>query len=109
MRLHHAYLICIFLAGILLFGGCGRPPTPPPVDSWEDSVPGKTSVAVPELSTSPYLNTRSGVAYVGDAICAKCHRPQAESYAHHSMGRALIPVPDFLANERVDADSNNPF
>ena len=41
---------------------------------------------------SPYQNTRPGVAYVGDAACARCHREIAESYRGHPMGRSLAPV-----------------
>ena len=109
MRLRQAYVRGLLLTGIVLIAGCGRTPAPPPVDSLEDNPSGKAGVPIPELSSSPYLNTRSGVAYVGDAICAKCHRIHAESYAHHSMGRALIPVREFLAHERIDSESNNPF
>ena len=41
---------------------------------------------------SPYLNTRPGVAYVGDAACARCHREIAAAYRAHPMGRSLAPV-----------------
>ena len=41
---------------------------------------------------SPYLNARPGVAYVGDAACARCHREIAQAYRSHPMGRSLAPV-----------------
>jgi Flp pilus assembly protein TadD len=41
---------------------------------------------------SPYLNTRPGVAYVGDAACARCHGEIAAAYRGHPMGRSLAPV-----------------
>jgi predicted CXXCH cytochrome family protein len=41
---------------------------------------------------SPYQNARPGVAYVGDAACARCHREIAQAYRSHSMGRSLAPV-----------------
>ncbi len=43
---------------------------------------------------SPYLNTRAGVKYVGDAACARCHAEIAESYRRHPMGRSLSPIED---------------
>jgi Flp pilus assembly protein TadD len=48
---------------------------------------------------SPYLNTRPGVAYVGDAVCARCHGEIAAAYREHPMGRSLAPV---------DADADGP-
>jgi predicted CXXCH cytochrome family protein len=41
---------------------------------------------------SPFENTRPGVAYVGDAACARCHREIAQTYRSHPMGRSLAPV-----------------
>ena len=41
---------------------------------------------------SPYQNTRPGVAYVGDAVCARCHGEIAAAYRTHPMGRSLAPV-----------------
>ena len=43
---------------------------------------------------SPFKNARPGVAYVGDAACARCHREIAEAYRSHPMGRSLAPVAD---------------
>ena len=41
---------------------------------------------------SPFQNVRPGVAYVGDAACARCHREIALAYRSHPMGRSLAPV-----------------
>jgi Flp pilus assembly protein TadD len=41
---------------------------------------------------SPYLNTRPGIGFVGDAVCARCHGEIAEAYRGHPMGRSLALV-----------------
>jgi Flp pilus assembly protein TadD len=41
---------------------------------------------------SPYPNARPGVAYVGDAACARCHREISQAYRSHPMGRSLAPI-----------------
>jgi Flp pilus assembly protein TadD len=41
---------------------------------------------------SPYQNTRPGVRYVGDAVCARCHGEIAKAYRGHPMGRSLSPL-----------------
>jgi Cytochrome c554 and c-prime len=38
---------------------------------------------------SPYRNTHTGVAYVGDETCARCHAKIVDSYRGHSMGRSM--------------------
>jgi Tfp pilus assembly protein PilF len=43
---------------------------------------------------SPYLNTRTNVAYLGDAACVGCHAKSAETYRRHPMGRSLAPIGD---------------
>jgi predicted CXXCH cytochrome family protein len=42
--------------------------------------------------TSPFLNTRPGVRYVGDAACAGCHRKISRSYHSRPMGRSAGPA-----------------
>ena len=44
------------------------------------------------LSSSPYLNTRPGVKYLGDAACIGCHASKSASYRQHPMGRSLYPI-----------------
>ncbi|WP_165227974.1 tetratricopeptide repeat protein [Aquisphaera insulae] len=46
-------------------------------------------------SSSPWLNARPGVAYVGDAACARCHGEIAASYRAHPMGRSIAPADEF--------------
>jgi hypothetical protein len=41
---------------------------------------------------SPWLNTRPGVKYAGDAVCARCHADIAETFRRHPMGRSLAPI-----------------
>lgn len=71
------------------------PPTPP------------RSAALPELATSPFRNTRPGVAYVGDAGCTGCHRDEGRTYRHHPMGRSLFPAATAPAIERYDGPAKS--
>jgi hypothetical protein len=65
-----------------------RPTTP--VDA-----PIAAADADPRLSlNSPYRNVAPDVQYVGDEVCARCHRSYAETYRHHPMGRSLAPIAD---------------
>jgi hypothetical protein len=50
------------------------------------------TVTRPVLPTSPYMNTRAGVKYVGDAVCARCHQEISKTYNSHPMGRSLGTV-----------------
>jgi hypothetical protein len=54
--------------------------------------PGKTSSMTTPVrakeATSPYLNTKPGVAYVGDASCLRCHAELGRTFAMHPMGRS---------------------
>lgn len=58
---------------------------------------------------SPYLNTRPGVAYVGDAACARCHREIAGAYRDHPMGRSLAPLGQGEDGPPIDAAARLPF
>jgi Flp pilus assembly protein TadD len=46
---------------------------------------------------SPYRNTRKGVKYLGDAVCARCHAEIALSFGQHPMGRSLAPISEQTA------------
>jgi hypothetical protein len=59
--------------------------------------------------TSPYLNVRQGVQYVGDQVCAQCHVAEAESFRKHPMGRDLAPLDQAAAIERYGKEVHNPF
>jgi Flp pilus assembly protein TadD len=56
------------------------------------SATSRSSRAPDPYADTPYRNARPGVAYVGDAACARCHREIAESYGAHPMGRSLAPI-----------------
>jgi tetratricopeptide (TPR) repeat protein len=58
---------------------------------------------------TPYRNVRPEVRYVGDAECVRCHRPIAESYARHPMGRSLAPLAEAAPVERYERSAGNPF
>jgi Flp pilus assembly protein TadD len=58
---------------------------------------------------SPYLNTRPGVEYVGDAVCASCHADIAEDYSRHPMGRSLTPVGKAEGEPPIGAEAGLPF
>jgi hypothetical protein len=57
----------------------------------------------------PYRNIHPDVRYVGDASCAGCHQDIARSYAHHPMGRSLVPVESLIDQQRYTPDTSNPF
>jgi predicted CXXCH cytochrome family protein len=57
---------------------------------------------------SPYLNTRPGVKYVGDAACIRCHAEIAESYRSHPMGRSLSPI-SAAADSTVEKTAGAPL
>ena len=61
------------------------------------------------LTSSPFLNTTPGVAYVGDEVCASCHAGYEETYRQHPMGRSLFRGADAPPLEQYDAKANNPF
>jgi hypothetical protein len=58
---------------------------------WQDTRrPEKMSeFVIPPPASSPYKNTRPGVAFVGDKDCARCHAEIAESFHQHPMGRSM--------------------
>jgi Flp pilus assembly protein TadD len=49
--------------------------------------------------------TQSGVNYVGDSACARCHAEIAESYRRHPMGRSLFPIAAAPPTKGGDAGS----
>src|SRR6184192_877355 len=58
----------------------------------------------PRLTLStPFLNVRPDVKYVGDSACADCHAEQFEQYRQHPMGRSLAPVAAASPMERFEA------
>src|SRR5262245_38311791 len=51
--------------------------------------------------SSPFLNARPGVEYVGSAACVRCHEGHADSFHRTGMGRSMAPVD--LRREPPDA------
>lgn len=66
------------------------------VGGWLWSVlPGETVAVVPgpgPVPESPFLNTRSNVAYVGSQRCAVCHADIATSYGQKGMGQSALRI-----------------
>ncbi len=62
------------------------------VASWRAGPSPARRAVRPLEVVSPYANARPGVAYVGDAACARCHADIAADYRRHPMGRSLAPI-----------------
>src|SRR5262249_3335693 len=62
----------------------------------------------PTPFASPYLNTRPGVQYVGDKVCADCH-DVGQSYKHHPMGRSAAFVAKAQPWESLDKNGASSF
>jgi Flp pilus assembly protein TadD len=58
---------------------------------------------------SPYQNTRPGVRYVGEAVCARCHGEIAAAYRGHPMGRSLGPVGSAQEEPPIGTAAGLPF
>jgi Tfp pilus assembly protein PilF len=58
---------------------------------------------------SPFQNARPGVAYVGDAACARCHHEIAAEYHSHPMGRSLALIASDWEGPPVTAAAGLPF
>jgi predicted CXXCH cytochrome family protein len=91
-------LAAIAAVGLGLWGWLRRSPTP-------TEFPPDPPLA--ELS-SPFLNTRAGVKYVGDKVCAGCHGKLTRAYHGHPMGRsASMPgegperIPDTILTDNL--------
>ena len=54
-------------------------------------------VAAEKHPLPKYLNTETGVAYVGDQVCGSCHSVEYKSFKQTAMGRsASVPSADDL-------------
>lgn len=71
----------IFLVALSLYWFYPRPQLPE-----EDPFP------IAPLSASPYLNTRSDVAYVGSEACRICHPNEHASFRQTGMGRSTEAI-----------------
>jgi Flp pilus assembly protein TadD len=54
-------------------------------------------------------NARPEVAYVGDAVCARCHREITEAYRTHPMGRSLAEIAAATAKPPIGKAAGLPF
>jgi hypothetical protein len=52
------------------------------------------------VSLSPYVNTRPGVAFVGNDVCARCHAEISRAFAQHPMGRSMTTPEAVLSEAR---------
>jgi predicted CXXCH cytochrome family protein len=86
-------------AGAYYWRAHSRPSPPAP----------EVSAPLPPLTASPFLNTRPGVAYVGDQACADCHPDQSKAYGQHPMGRSLFTAAGEPPLAHYDSKANNPF
>lgn len=80
----------------------------------ETRAPDSNNLPVPSVdprltASSPYLNVRPEVRYVGSETCTRCHAEQAATYHAHPMGRSLATVAEAPASERLDPAVGNPF
>jgi predicted CXXCH cytochrome family protein len=81
--------------------------------AWPRSDPARRLPAepapLPPLTESPFLNTKPGVAYVGDQRCAACHAEESRAYHQHPMGRSLFTTAAAPPMEQYDTSTRNPF
>jgi hypothetical protein len=59
--------------------------------------------------STPYLNARPGVKYVGPRVCAGCHRDIYSRFRQHPMGQSLATVASASPIERYGPAACNPF
>jgi predicted CXXCH cytochrome family protein len=71
-----------------------------PAPSSDPSAGGVSSFPLPEVSSSPFLNTAAHVAYVGSEACRACHLGHEASFHRTGMGRSM----DLVDLEREPPD-----
>jgi Flp pilus assembly protein TadD len=77
-------------------------PIPPPTGIPESPNPQLTYHGV-------YQNIHPDVPYVGDAVCAGCHKAIARTYKASGMGQSMRPVAEVASEQEYGPESNNPF
>ncbi|MFO0842379.1 MAG: hypothetical protein U0797_08250, partial [Gemmataceae bacterium] len=96
-------VVIVLAVGIgLLARSRGRPAV-------EDTTPSSPADPGSPPFESPYLNTRPGVNYSGDAACVECHPTQGEQYRRHPMGRSITPVSAVTSLDEHVSSGGNPF
>lgn len=103
--------IAIFAIVLLVAAGVlARPYLFHSDQSSNDQPPAPAANDDPRLTfDTPFLNVRPDVKYVGDSACADCHKPQAEHYARHPMGRSMGRSIDQIGMEPRGLEAHNPF
>jgi predicted CXXCH cytochrome family protein len=62
---------------------------------------------LPPITSSPFLNTKEGVDYVGSTVCVSCHQDSHASFCKTGMGRSLAKVDP--ASEPPDGAFEHPL
>ena len=71
-----------------------------PTETADESPPDRQD---PRLSyTGEFQNIHPRVTSVGDDRCAECHPTIAKTFAHHPMGRSLLPVRNQPIGDLID-------
>lgn len=75
--------------------GCGQPTTPPPRSQPTAASSAEKKLTSPRGNVRPELpRSESGdghaATYVGKAVCAGCHRPEAEKHDHSGHARTFL-------------------
>jgi hypothetical protein len=91
--------LSILLVGIVLLARSGLWRTSP-IPEKGDPFP------LTAISSSPHLNTRPEVGYVGSEVCRSCHEDRHRSFRHTGMGRSMAAVD--LEREPPDASFDHP-
>ena len=92
-RLPRPFLRLAIVAAIPLVGGIAAAwyflsaPTPPVAQPSQPAHP-----HTPNTYAGPYGNLHPDATTVGSETCARCHSDVARVYAHHPMGRSILPV-----------------
>ena len=88
----HPYIRLVVFAALVLLGGSALAlylfrPSP--------ALPPNATPTDPRLAyTGPYRNVHPDVTTVGSDRCLACHADVGRVYAHHPMGRSILPVAD---------------
>ncbi len=62
---------------------------------------------LPPIASSPFLNTRPDVRYVGSKACLSCHEQEHASFRHTGMGRSLAKAD--AASQPADGGFDHPL
>ena len=77
-------LLCLLAAGAIIALTIRAPP-----DEVKQQPENAASTDLPEVASTPFLNTAHNVPYVGTAVCAKCHQDTHDSYLRTAHSQAF--------------------